>query len=68
MPLVTGGDMINTLKANPATAAMPVLILTGQWREKDVMEAFDLGVTDYMTIPFSPEELLFRVNRVLRSL
>ncbi|MDO8272731.1 MAG: response regulator [Gammaproteobacteria bacterium] len=66
MPVLNGPDIIAALKAESATANIPVLILAAQWRERDVMEALDLGVTDYMTKPFSPEELIFRVERALK--
>ncbi len=66
MPVLNGPDIIAALKAEPATANIPVLILAAQWRERDVMDALDLGVTDYMTKPFSPEELIFRVERALK--
>ncbi len=66
MPVLNGPDIIAALKAEPATANIPVLILAAQWRERDVIEALDLGVTDYMTKPFSPEELIFRVERALK--
>lgn len=65
MPVLSGKEIISAIKKDPNTAHIPVLILTGQWREKDVMEALDLGVADYMTKPFSPEELIFRVKRAL---
>ncbi|MDX1490196.1 MAG: response regulator [Pseudohongiellaceae bacterium] len=68
MPVISGREIVSTLKNNPETANIPIIILTGQWREKDVMEALDLGITDYMTKPFSPEELIFRVKRALASL
>lgn len=67
MPVMNGPDIIAALKHEPATAHLPILILAAQWRERDVMEALDLGVTDYMTKPFSPEELTFRVERALKS-
>lgn len=66
MPVLNGPDIIAALKAEPATSNIPVLILAAQWRERDVMDALDLGVTDYMTKPFSPEELIFRVERALK--
>ena len=66
MPVLNGPDIIAALQAEPSTANIPVLILAAQWRERDVMEALDLGVTDYMTKPFSPEELIFRVERALK--
>ena len=67
MPVISGREIVSTLKSNCETSDIPILILTAQWREKDVMEALDLGVSDYMTKPFSPEELIFRVKRALAS-
>ncbi|MDP1931022.1 MAG: response regulator [Gammaproteobacteria bacterium] len=67
MPIMNGPDIIAALKNDPTTAHIPILILAAQWRERDVMEALDLGVTDYMTKPFSPDELTFRVERALKT-
>jgi two-component system phosphate regulon response regulator PhoB len=61
------GEIIATLHANPATAGIPVIILSSAWREQDVMEALEAGINDFMTKPFSPNELLLRVDLALRK-
>lgn len=60
------GEIIATLRANPATAGVPIIILSSAWREQDVLEALESGINDFMTKPFSPNELLLRVDLALR--
>ena len=42
---------------------VPIIMLTVEWREQDVIDILDSGVSDYLTKPFSPEELIRRVKR-----
>ena len=60
------GEIIARLRANPATAGLPILILSSAWREQDVLEALEAGINDFMTKPFSPNELLLRGDLALR--
>ncbi len=60
------GEIIATLRANAATADIPIVILSSAWREQDVLEALEAGINDFMTKPFSPNELLLRVDLALR--
>lgn len=62
----TTGEIIATLRADPATADIPIIILSSAWREQDVLEALEAGINDFMTKPFSPNELLLRVDLALR--
>lgn len=61
------GEIIATLRANPATTGVPIIILSSAWREQDVLEALESGINDFMTKPFSPNELLLRVDLALRN-
>lgn len=62
----TGLDMLRDLKANPATAHIPVLVLSYIDNEDAIIEAFDAGADDYIFKPFSLRELLARLRSILR--
>jgi two-component system phosphate regulon response regulator PhoB len=66
MPAGTGLEVCRALRARPETAAMPVIILSACSAEVDRVVAFEIGVDDYVTKPFSPRELVLRVNAILR--
>ena len=62
----SGFDLLKTLKNNPLTAPIPVIIISALDSEDDVLRAFELGVDDYVTKPFSVRELQVRIRNVLR--
>jgi DNA-binding response OmpR family regulator/HPt (histidine-containing phosphotransfer) domain-containing protein len=64
MPKLTGFDVLARLRE--MTDRPRVIVLSARGREEDVMRAFDLGADDYMAKPFSPQELLARITRLLR--
>jgi DNA-binding response OmpR family regulator len=64
MPVVDGYEVLRRLRADPATAATPVIMLTARKQETDVLRALDLGASDYMVKPFIPEELVARLARL----
>jgi DNA-binding response OmpR family regulator len=69
MPKLTGVEVCQALRADPATASLPVIILTAKAQEADVQRGFAAGADDYMSKPFSPPELASRVAAILaRSL
>ena len=55
-----------SLKADPETAKIPVIMLTAKGEEEDIIAGFDAGADDYVTKPFRPKVLLARVKAVLR--
>lgn len=65
MPGVDGIEFIRQLKANLITRSIPIIVLAGQWQEQDMLEAFQTGAEDYITRPFSPAELLARIEKAL---
>ncbi|MDP2955568.1 MAG: response regulator transcription factor [Longimicrobiales bacterium] len=58
--------MLRRLKAEPGTANIPVLVLTARREQEDRIKGFELGADDYLTKPFSPRELVLRVQAILR--
>lgn len=63
MPGPNGFEVLREVRSN---AAVPVLIVSGRGRERDTVEALDLGADDYLTKPFGVAELLARVKALLR--
>ncbi len=67
MPRKDGFQVLNELKANPATADIPVIMLTAKAQDADVFRGWSSGVDCYLTKPFNPQELVNFVQRVLES-
>jgi len=65
MPLMTGFEVLSALKQDPATKRIPVLLVTAQSKEEEVLKGLEMGAEDYITKPFSPNELAARVKKVL---
>jgi len=65
MPYKDGFEVINGLKDDPSTRRVPILILSVKDREEDVVKALNLGADDYMIKPFSTQELLARIRKIL---
>jgi len=67
MPEHSGLDLCRTLKADPRTAGIPIIFLTGATDVNTKVHGFDLGAIDYVTKPFHPAELRARVRSALRT-
>jgi CheY-like chemotaxis protein len=65
MPTQGGLEVLTLLRSRPATAALPVLVLTALDDEVNTRAGFDLGATDYLTKPFSIPQLAARVRACL---
>lgn len=63
---LSGFQLLEILRKDPATAALPVILLTALHTEKDKLKGLSLGADDYVTKPFSEKELAARVEAVLR--
>ena len=66
LPQVNGWELCRRLKQDPATRALPVIMLTARSEEGDKILGFELGADDYVTKPFSTRELVARVRAVVR--
>lgn len=64
MPFVGGLELINLLKVD-LQKSTPIIVLSKVGNEETIIEAFKLGADDYLTKPFSPNELSIRVKRFL---
>jgi two-component system phosphate regulon response regulator PhoB len=66
LPHMPGLEICRVLKSDPATRHIPVIMLTAKAEEVDKIVGLELGADDYVTKPFSPRELILRINRSLR--
>ncbi|HUQ81599.1 MAG TPA: response regulator transcription factor [Gemmatimonadaceae bacterium] len=68
LPGISGYDVLEQLRASDATRGVAVLMLTARREEADRIRGLSLGADDYLTKPFSPQELVLRVGAILRRL
>lgn len=68
LPGMTGLEVCRALKADVATADIPVLMLTARSEVKDRVKGLETGADDYVTKPFSPKEVVLRVQGLLRRI
>ena len=66
LPGMDGLNLTKTLRNRADTEKIPIIMLTARSEEADAIQGFDSGVDDYITKPFSPRELIARVNALLR--
>ena len=65
MPGMSGLEACRAMRADPALAGVPVILLTARAQEADIENGFSVGADDYVVKPFSPRELAARVDAVL---
>ena len=65
MPKLDGYETCKRLKAEDATKAIPVILLSAKGRNVDQKIGFEVGADDYITKPFSPRKLVERINAIL---
>ena len=68
LPGLDGLELTRMLKRDPATARLPIVMLTARGEELDRIVGLELGADDYISKPFSPREVVLRVKAVLRRL
>lgn len=66
LPELDGLMVCQALRADPATAAIPIIVVTARADEADRIAGLELGADDYVIKPFSPKELTARVSAMLR--
>jgi len=66
LPGMSGLELCRVLRSDRATADLPIIIVTARAEETDRIMGLDLGADDYLTKPFSPNELVARVRALMR--
>jgi two-component system, OmpR family, phosphate regulon response regulator PhoB len=66
LPGMSGFDVLEHIRAEESTRHIAVLMLTARKEEQDRIRGLSLGADDYLTKPFSPQELVLRVGAILR--
>ena len=67
MPKLTGLELIRRLRESEATKALPIVLLTARAGDKDVELGLEAGADEYITKPFSPQDLYACVQSVLNT-
>jgi DNA-binding response OmpR family regulator len=65
MPHTSGLELVSTLKADPGTKGIPIILLSAKAQTSDLKTGMDAGADDYVTKPFEPLDLVERVNALL---
>jgi len=65
MPEMDGFEACRQIRSSPETKSIPVIMLTGRGQEADIEKGKECGADDYFTKPFSPLELLKKVDEIL---
>ena len=66
LPEMDGLDVCRSLRSNPATMNIPIIMITAKGEDADIVTGLELGADDYLTKPFSPRVLLARIRAILR--
>ncbi len=66
LPGMSGLELARRLRADPRSRPVPIIMLTARGDERDKVQGLETGADDYVTKPFSPRELLARIQAVLR--
>ncbi|HEY0946944.1 MAG TPA: response regulator [Opitutaceae bacterium] len=65
MPVSDGFSTLRRLKQDPSLADIPIMMLTAKGHEEDVVRCLRAGAADYMVKPFSPDELVARIRKLM---
>jgi len=65
MPKLSGIELVESLKTDPMTARIPIILLSAKAQTADLKAGMDAGADDYVTKPFEPLDLLDRANSLL---
>ena len=66
MPLMSGIEVCRQIRRRPESKNLPIIMLTARGEQTDRVRGLDTGADDYVTKPFAPEELIARIQAVMR--
>ena len=66
LPEISGDEVLRTIRGDPVMRSIAVLVLTAKREEEERIEGLEMGADDYLTKPFSPQELVLRVDAILK--
>ncbi|MBI5807072.1 MAG: response regulator [Ignavibacteriales bacterium] len=67
MPEVSGLELVKSIRSNPKTSAIPILMITTRGSKEDIMEALQSKVNNYVVKPFTPQILREKIEQVISS-
>ncbi len=65
LPGISGIEMARRLKNDSRFTSLPIILLTARIEKNDRIRAFEVGVNDYITKPFSPRDLIIRIKSAI---
>lgn len=68
MPRIDGYEVARRVRADVETAALPIIMLSAKAQEEDIRKGMEVGVNEYITKPFSPDQLVHVVGDYLSRL
>lgn len=66
MPNVDGYSILKQLREVPATAQLPVIIVSAKTEDKDLMKGYSMGANYFITKPFEPQDLIHSIELILK--
>ena len=66
LPHVDGLTVLKSIRSNPSTEELPVIIVSGKGQDKDILEGYKGKANYYITKPFEPEELIDSIGLILK--
>lgn len=67
MPVMGGLELVHALRATPATARTPILMVTTRGAKEDIVQAIEAGVSNYLLKPFTPQALKEKIDQILST-
>lgn len=67
LPFHSGFELVTLIRSREAWREVPIVMLTADSAERDIVRALDAGANDYVVKPFNPKELLARLRRFLKE-